>query len=277
MKFRIYKEYGSLNSPTVLAAVESGLRNKGHQIVFNDEDISVIWSALWTGRMLGNNKIYKNQRSRNKPVLIIEVGNLVRNKTWRISLNHINRLGIFANDQDLNLNRPSTLGVDIKPIKLQRKPDILIATQHGHSLQWENMPRMEIWVEDMIKNIRQYSDRNIIVRSHPRFLLKSNTSKYRVEIPKKIINSYDDFDIDYNYHCVINHNSGPSVQAVIEGIPVCCDQTSLAYDVSFPIEQIESPTVPDRKDWFLKLCHTEWTIEEIHQGLPFERLKKYFD
>jgi hypothetical protein len=44
--------------------------------------------------------------------------------------------------------------------------------------------------------------------------------------------------------------------------------------------QLAEPTLPDRTDWFIKLCHTEWTVSEIEQGLPFLRLdtelKKYF-
>jgi hypothetical protein len=30
--------------------------------------------------------------------------------------------------------------------------------------------------------------------------------------------------------------------------------------------------LPDREDWFLKLCHTEWTVSEIAQGIPMQRL-----
>jgi hypothetical protein len=101
-----------------------------------------------------------------------------------------------------------------------------------------------------------------------------------MENPRKIDGSYDDFNIDYNYHCVINHNSGPAVQAAISGVPVICDYTSLAAPVSMDYSQLAAPTLPDRTDWFIKLCHTEWTVSEIEQGLPFSRLdtelKKYF-
>jgi hypothetical protein len=94
----------------------------------------------------------------------------------------------------------------------------------------------------------------------------------RVEIPNKIPNSYDDFDIDYNFHCVINHNSGPAVQAAIAGIPIICDVSSLAGPISEKWENLENPTVPDRQDWFVKLCHTEWSLAELAQGIPQERL-----
>jgi hypothetical protein len=71
---------------------------------------------------------------------------------------------------------------------------------------------------------------------------------------------------------VINHNSGPAIQAAVEGIPIICDESSLAWPVSSSIDNIVNPVLPDRTEWFLKLCHTEWTVEEIAQGIPIQRL-----
>jgi hypothetical protein len=71
---------------------------------------------------------------------------------------------------------------------------------------------------------------------------------------------------------VINHNSGPAVQAAIYGTPIICDKTSLAGEISGKFEDIENIKLPDREDWFLRLCHTEWTIEEIAKGIPQSRL-----
>jgi hypothetical protein len=62
------------------------------------------------------------------------------------------------------------------------------------------------------------------------------------------------------------------VQAAISGIPVICDHTSLAFDVSDVIENINRPILPDRTQWFVKLCHTEWTVQEISTGIPIQRL-----
>jgi hypothetical protein len=70
----------------------------------------------------------------------------------------------------------------------------------------------------------------------------------------------------------VNHNSGPAVQAAIAGVPIICDSSSLAYPVSDKFENIENIALPDRQEWFLKLCHTEWTVEEIAQGIPLQRL-----
>jgi len=222
--------------------------------------------------MQSNQSIYNQCRAKGKPVMIIEVGNLVRGTTWRISLDHIHGLGIFGNSENLDKSRPTILGVDLKPVNQKRNNKILIACQHERSLQWERQPSMAEWAKRKVAEIRKFTEKDIVIRPHPRSLFVLNIAGVQVEQPKKIPNSYDSFDIDYNYHCVINHNSGPAVQAAINGIPVICDRSSLAFSVSEQIENINNPTLPDRAEWFLKLCHTEWTVDEISKGLPIQRL-----
>lgn len=272
MRFRLYREYGALNSSPVFDAFERGLKSLGHEVVNANEDVAVIWSVLWSGRMKNNQQVYNLARQQNKPVIIIEVGNLVRNVTWRICLNHINSLGEFANDFDFDQKRPEKSGIHLDTVKVNRRPEILIAAQHQSSLQWEGMPKMADWVTLTVNNLRQYTDRKIVIRPHPRSPFSVNLPNCVMELPKQIHGSYDDFNIDYNYHCVINHNSGPAVQAAIRGTPVVCDTSSLASEISEKIENIENIALPNRDDWFLKLCHTEWTVEEISQGIPLKRL-----
>ncbi len=272
MRFKLYRQYGALNSQSIFDAFALGAQSLGHSIVDDHEDVAVIWSVLWSGRMSRNRQVYQQCRNIKKSVIIIEVGNLRRNHTWRISLNHINNLGEFANDRDLDSTRPKKLGVNLKDRGSDQRPDILIACQHSHSLQWEGMPPMKTWVENTVKQIRAKSQRKIIVRPHPRSLFGLDIPGVTLERPRLISGSYDDFDIFYNYHCVINHNSGPAVQAAIQGVPVLCDSTSLASDLSITWDQIETPMMPDRQEWFLRLCHTEWTVEEISQGMPLARL-----
>ena len=274
MNFKLYREYGALNSVPIFDAFEQGIKNCGHKTVNSNEDVAVIWSVLWSGRMIGNHLIYNSYRYSNKPIIIIEVGNLFRNKTWRVSLGHVNSLGFFGNSTNLDPDRPKKLGIDIKEPQIHRRSEILIAAQHQQSLQWEAQPPMHQWVIQTVNKIRKYSNRKIKLRPHPRSkinLLHFETD-IEIEIPQKVVGTYDDFDIDYSYHCVINHNSGPAVQAAINGIPVICDSSSLAGKISGKFEEIEKIQLPDRSQWFLELCHTEWTVDEIRQGIPLSRL-----
>jgi hypothetical protein len=268
MRFRLYREYGALNSKPVFDAFEQGLKSLGHEVVNTPDGIPVIWSVLWQGRMAPNEKIYQT----HQPIVIIEVGNLLRGETWRVSLNHINGLGNFGNQENLDTDRPKKLGVKLGAVRETRRPEIMIATQHQRSLQWQGQPTIVEWVHSTVKQIRQHSDRKIIVRPHPRSPISLSIQGVEVGLPRQVSGTYDDFDIDYNCHCVVNHNSGPAVQAAIHGTPIICDSSSLAGEISGKIEDIETVKLPDREEWFLKLCHTEWTVNEISQGTPMKRL-----
>jgi len=277
MKFKLYKNYGALNSVPVFDAFTNGVRSLGHEIVEENEDVAVIWSVLWWGRMEPNQQVYRECLKKGRPILIIEVGNLKRGVTWRISDQHINNFGIFGNSENLDLDRPKKLGILLNPMASRRRDEILIATQHSRSLQWEGQPSMEQWIKNTIAQIKKYTNRRIVVRPHPRSQIREKFVDAVIELPRKILSSYDDFDINYNYHCVINHNSGPCVQAAINGTPIICDSSSLAFPVSEKWENLENPQLPDRTEWFLKLVHTEWTVEEIAQGIPIKRLEKHLE
>lgn len=272
MRFRLYREHGALNSVPVFNAFEQGVKSLGHEIVTAGEDVSVIWSVLWSGTMSPNREIYNKCRAEGKSIIILEVGSLKRGTTWRVSIDHINRLGTFGNSENLDNARPEKLGVQLQPLMENRRGDILIATQHNLSLQWEGMPLLKKWTEDKIAEIRQFTKRRIVVRAHPRAPFPLRVPDVVVERPQRIPGTYDNYNIFYGYHCVINHNSGPAVQAAINGVPVVCDSSSLAYPVSDVLSNIENIQLPGRTDWFLKLCHTEWTVPEIAQGLPLSRL-----
>ena len=280
MRFKLFRQHGALNSPAIFDAFEQGLKAQGHEIVDNNEDVSVIWSVLWHGRMSPNKQIYDKCRANNKPVIVIEVGNLKRNDTWRICLNHINGLGEFGANDDLDLDRPKKLGLQLSPVNTKRKAQILIATQHEKSLQWQGMPSMADWTAKTIINLRQHTDRTIIIRPHPRSPMPGIEHEFLNVIrqqPIQVKGTYDNFDIDYNYHAVVNYNSGPPILAAIAGTPVITGKSSLAHPMSDLIENIENPKLPndhDRLMWFTKLTHCEWTVGEIQQGIPIKRLEK---
>jgi len=272
MKFRLYREFGALNSKDVFDAFEQGINNLGLNTTDDSDGIPVIWSVLWRGRMLPNKHVYDNARKNNKPVVIIEVGNFSRGVTWRVSIDNVNSLGYFGNKIDLDYDRPKKLGIELKTTQANRKPDILIAAQHEESLQWHGQLPIKEWVLSYINEIRKYTDRPIIVRPHPRSLFVLTNADAKLHMPRRIQNSYDGFDINYSVHCVINHNSGPGVQAAINGTPIIVDSSSLASPVSDKLSSIESIQMFDRSQWIIELSHTEWTREEIAQGLPLRRL-----
>lgn len=276
MKFSLFTDNGPLNSPPVWEAVKHGLNKLNHTVNENDIncDIPVIWSLLWHGRMMKNKTVWDKFRSKNKKVLVIEVGGIKRNTTWKVGINGVNRLADFGpkNNDDTRVNQ---LGLSVRPWRTQGD-HLLLCLQHNKSEQWKNMPSLEKYVIDTVAQLRQYTNRKIIVRSHPRCLLPVNPplSNVEYENPKQIANTYDDFDLNFeNAWAVISHSSNPGIHAVMNGIPAFVSEQSLAFDVgNKDLSTIESPLMPDRKQWLNDYANTEWTVEEIAQSVPFSRL-----
>ena len=72
---------------------------------------------------------------------------------------------------------------------------------------------------------------------------------------------------------MINWNSGPGVQAVINGVPAFVGNSSLASPVAnLDLKNIENPSRPDRTQWVDFVASTEWTVEELATGYPIQRL-----
>lgn len=260
-----------------MQAMLDSLRGNNIQTVENSMecDAAIIWSALWHGRMAPNKKVYEHYRAQNKPVIIVDIGALYRGETWKIAINHINRLGYYGHTENLDMDRPRKLGISLA-LNLSKNPAILIAAQHRFSLQLANQNHEE-WIMNQIEDIRQVSDRPIVVRPHPRSPLHIGTlnKTITIEPPQKIDGTYDSFNMHFDYHAVVNYCSGPGIQAAIAGTRPIVGTYSLAAPVAVTLDKLDSPYDIDRDQWLIEICHTEYTIKEIEQGLWIQRLHSH--
>lgn len=266
----------ALNSRSVMNAVLDSLIANGIRTEENSmtADAAVIWSVLWHGRMAPNRLVYEHYRAQNKPVIVIEIGALYRGNTWKMSVNHVNALGYFGHQDNLDWNRPKKLGISCA-VNLQPRPEVVVAAQHSRSLQVINIPDMAKWVYEQVGILQSVTDRPIVVRPHPRcpLDLRKLSPIVQVQTPQKVVNTYDSFDMHYNCHAVVNYNSGPGIQAAIAGVRPVVHDTSLAYPVSVGFADIEQPYDIDRTLWLTQICHTEYTLDELKQGTWLKRLE----
>lgn len=273
MKISLFNNFGAKNSAPVFQAIAQGLHAQGHEVVYHDltADVAVIWSMLWTGRMRPNQEVHEAFRRQGKTVIVAEVGMIQRGQTWKIG---VNGTGVGSyNFDNLVPNRAATLGLSLKPWR--SGANIVIAMQRHDSQQWAGLPGVNTWLANVVKEIKQHSNRPIVVRPHPRGACPLPKGCL-IDKPRMTVGTYDDFDFDRvlsSAHCVLNWNSGPGPQAVIAGVPAFVGPDSLASTIAnWDLSQIENPPRPDRTVWLEQLAHTEWTVEEIRSGLPFTRL-----
>jgi len=280
MRIAYFAKQTALQSEPVWKNFLQSCKSLGIEPVENswDADCALIWSVLWRGRMAENRKVYEFYRNLGKPVFILEVGSLLRGKTWKVCVNNITQDGVYANDSNFLPDRDKKLGVFLQDWRLNPQNPILIAGQHDQSLQWTKTISNQDWVYEKIQEIRKITKDLICVRPHPRNFFSINLGKnVIIETPRKILNSYDQYDLKFEYKAVINFNSGVSLQAAQHGLPVICDESSLASEVSSTLFNLDKPTLVDRGTWWQKMLHTEWTIEEIGQGIPLKRLLSKVD
>lgn len=266
------------NSASVLEAMRTSLRRAGHSLVENslDADAAMIWSVLWSGRMVANQAVWSHYKQHGRPVIVADVGALYRGETWKIALNSITATGYYGHTENLDWDRPRKLGISLA-INLSRNPRIVVAAQHARSLQVVGLVSVEGWVVHQVEQLRQVTDRPIVVRPHPRSPLDWAGLVHLprdviIEQPVKIANTYDSYNLAFDCHALVNHNSGPGIQAALAGTRPIVDESSLAYPVSISMADIEQPYTVDRDQWLVEICHTEYTVEEIAQGHWIARL-----
>ena len=278
MRVAYFPNQCAQNSGPVMQALLDSLRGCGHSVEENswDADAVIIWSVLWSGRMAANQAVWSHYRSLGRPEIIIDVGALYRGETWKVALNSITATGYYGHKQNLDWDRPRRLGISLA-INVTRNPRIVIAAQHARSLQVVGLVSMEGWVIQQVEQLRKVTDRPIVVRPHPRSALDwaglvHLPKDVVIETPQRIDNTYDSYNLAFDCHAMINYNSGPGTQAALAGTRPRVDQSSLAYPVSIPIQDIEKSYTVDRDQWLTEICHTEYTVQEIQQGLWLQRL-----
>jgi|TARA_B100000035_G_scaffold313951_1_gene328881 hypothetical protein len=283
MKISCFTDYGPLNSKPVFDAFLKSIQQAGDSVLINRDDgscdVAVIWSVLWLGRMAKYRSIWEKYRRQNKPVVVVEVGGIKRNETWKIGINGINREADFANEV-VDGERWKKFKINLQPWR-QTGEDIIICGQHTNSHQWRNNPPMNNWFDQQITEIRKYTDKPITIRPHPRNNVLIDVKKHKnvnIVRPVKDRSTYDDTDLTERLKsawAVVSHSSNPAMTAVFSGIPVYVSEASLSHDVgNNSYENILNPKMPDREQWANKLAYTEWWIDEIEQGLPWKRIKK---
>jgi len=282
MRLEVWTDYGPQNSKPIFDAFLKSLQDANETVYLNksaNADVAVIWSVLWRGRMEQYHRIWREYRNKGKPVIVLEVGGLRRNQSFKIGINGINRDADFAN-QDYDDKRWPLFKHNLQPWN-PTGDIIVICGQHDASEQWKGLPRMENWIVQQITEIRKYTTRPILVRPHPRNQISFDPKKFdnvKIRMPKRDLRTYDDTDFKRTLErtwAVVNHSSNPAMEAVIKGIPVFVSESSLCYDMgNTKLVDINTPAMPNRFSWANQLAYTEWFKEEIEAGLPWTRIKK---
>lgn len=275
MKVGVFYSTAALNGVKILDSFCQGIKTCGDDVkeltnLNLDIDVVVIWSLVWNKN---RKHIYDYYRSFNIPVIIIEVGGIIRNKSWRVGLNYIDNRGVPFEYE----NRWNLFNIDLKPYKKGKK--IYITGQNENSELWPKNLTTSDWVNDLYEKIKKVHKNQIIFRPHPRYKPTLNLNKnIKIEKPT-FTGDYDQFDLSKKFNDMLllcNYNSNPAIEATINGVFVHVNQNSLCYDISIQdFNKLNTITDVDRTNWCKFISKTEWFEEELKNGLPYKLLRDY--
>jgi hypothetical protein len=137
------------------------------------------------------------------------------------------------------------------------------------------------WLDATISQIRQYSNRPVMVRMHTGYGKRYEAmQRLQARYGKTIsISAHANIrEALVNCWCTVGYNSTPNVVAAIEGVPGYVEDVahSWAKDIAFTdLSQIADPPMPDRSEWIHKIANIHWSNEEVRTGQLWSAIKTY--
>ena len=187
----------------------------------------------------------------------------------------------FYFDQDVDPDRWSQisrdLGISLKPWRTQGN-HILICLQRNGGWSMRGLDVIQ-WMNATILEIRKYSQRPIIVRSHPGD--KKISGYLKINHKSVLLSTMLDLREDLqNAWATVVYNSSPSVASIIEGIPAFLTDLQPQHSQSFTvantdISKIEDPLLVDRQAWIERLSMCHWKFDELKSGTAWKFFKRY--
>jgi hypothetical protein len=286
----------NLEKPLILEYFIQGVNKEGdigilhNQSTLLDCDLAIIQGFVHEkGKFLPHldlrKKVIQKQKQDNKKVLIADsnlflyINKLNPHHYHRYSFDGIfPTTGYYFHDS-VNPNRwekiKKDIGIIVKPWR-KTGNHILICLQRNGGWSMRGLEVLS-WIDSIIKIIRTYSSRIIIVRSHPGDYKTKFINNY-----KNVIESTEKnliFDLR-NAWATITYNSSPGVASAIEGIPVFVldeiSSNSQAADIAnFDLSKIENPEMPNRDRWLEKIAMSHWNFEELQSGEAWNFFKRH--
>ena len=236
--------------------------NQGHQVWTNpDEADCLVMYGLAPGHVILADKF----RAAGKPVIIIDLGYWNRNHGLGVHAEYKISLGSHHPDQLLYAFEPkedrfARLHFQIEPWKTTGK-HILLAGMGRKSYAYYGLPDLS-WDMDTVRFLKQITDRSIVFRPKPSWRDCAPLSGTAFSAPSTSLGP-----VLNGAWCVVTHHSNVALDGLLLGIPCFTVEGAALSMSSKMLEDVERPYYPtNRKDFFNRVCHFNWSIAEIEGG-----------
>ena len=199
----------------------------------------------------------------------------------RYSINGVfNDTGNYCNtnsDDTQWKNIQRDLHVRLQPWTLYERENILLCLQRngGWSMKGKDVVQ---WANLKIAEIRQFSDRPIVVRPHPGDKKAPQYTK-NIHGPNVRISFQPHIEHDLaKTMCTIVYNSSPAVASVIEGVPVIVEDPSssqVSEVCHTKLSDINDLKALDREQWIKNIAQCHWSFVDLQSGEAWNHMRKY--
>ena len=159
---------------------------------------------------------------------------------------------------------------------------ILVCLQRNGGWSMGNISVVD-WAVSTITQLRQHTDRPIVIRPHPGDKRAAEYMKqFSANNQLKNVTVGDPADslVRNLKHCwaAVAHNSSPTVGAAIEGVPIFVTDPvrSQCRDIAnTDLGQIENPRMPDRTAWLHRISQFHWSHADLTSGRCWSHMKAW--
>lgn len=210
-------------------------------------------------------------RQHKGPIVFLEKGFVNRDEYFSVGLNGINGRANFCNDNSPS-DRWGKLGVKLEPWKCSGDY-ILVCGQipWDANTQYSNHVK---WCQDIVSQLIDWGY-SVKFRPHP----KVSADLYGIinNPIDKYLSTECSLEHDlYNAGWMVAYNSNSLVEGIIAG--VTCYAGDPEGSVAGPMCSSElNPTriyTPPREQWVYNLAYSQWNLDELQTGEPWQRLRK---
>jgi len=276
-------------------AISGGQVRIEHDYVYTPSRLAVMlgWATTNTGgrNIALRKEIIAEQRSRGLQTMCIDAS------CWKYTDNGSRYLRYSLNGpfydraEYANHNSDSAkwdeiqqaLQVELQPPQSNAQGHVLICMQRDGGFSMKALDPMT-WLNGKIRQIRQHTQRQILIRPHPGDYRPEDFHKWH----KRQLNNDTGIlianplntqltDNLTGAHAAVFFNSSASVAAVCAGVPVFADDSScVAWTVANQdIDKIESPEQFDRQQWIYDLAAAHWSDDDARAGLIYQKFLPY--
>ena len=176
-----------------------------------------------------------------------------------------------------------TLNLQPDPYKTDGRHIVLMCQrQGGWSMKGYDVVQ---WMQDTIQKIQHYTDRKIIIRSHPGDKLAVDYLARRPGHPLEHFSNVElsppgrtlDEDLKGAW-AVVNHNSSAAVGPIIKGYHAfLTDPTDSQCKevVNTNFSKIDTPEEYDRLAWLKRISMFHWTFDELRKGACWKHMRQF--